>query len=35
VKSSNLIATGKDVKPLEIVFFMRLVKSRGFFVVKF
>jgi type I restriction enzyme R subunit len=26
-----MIATGTDVKPLEIVFFMRSVKSRGFF----
>jgi type I restriction enzyme R subunit len=27
----DMIATGTDVKPLEIVFFMRSVKSRGFF----
>ena len=26
-----MIATGTDVKPLEIVFFMRSVKSLGFF----
>ncbi len=26
-----MIATGTDVKPLEVVFFMRSVKSRGFF----
>ena len=27
----DMIATGTDVKPLEIVFFMRSVRSRGFF----
>lgn len=27
----DMIATGTDIKPLEIVFFMRSVKSRGFF----
>ncbi|MDZ4344994.1 MAG: DEAD/DEAH box helicase family protein, partial [Candidatus Binatia bacterium] len=27
----DMIATGTDVKPLEVVFFMRSVKSRGFF----
>jgi type I restriction enzyme R subunit len=27
----DMIATGTDVKPLECVFFMRMVKSRGFF----
>jgi len=27
----DMIATGTDVKPLEIVFFMRSVKSRGYF----
>jgi type I restriction enzyme R subunit len=27
----DMIATGTDIKPLEIVFFMRAVKSRGFF----
>jgi type I restriction enzyme R subunit len=27
----DMIATGTDVKPLEIVFFLRSVKSRGFF----
>ena len=26
-----MIATGTDIKPLEIVFFMRSVRSRGFF----
>jgi type I restriction enzyme R subunit len=26
-----MIATGTDIKPVEIVFFMRAVKSRGFF----
>ena len=26
-----MIATGTDVKPIEIVFFMRTVKSRGYF----
>ena len=26
-----MIATGTDVKPLECVFFMRMVKSRNFF----
>jgi len=27
----DMIATGTDIKPVEIVFFMRAVKSRGFF----
>jgi type I restriction enzyme R subunit len=27
----DMIATGTDIKPLEVVFFMRSVKSRGFF----
>jgi type I restriction enzyme R subunit len=27
----DMIATGTDVKPLECVFFMRMVRSRGFF----
>ncbi len=27
----DMIATGTDIKPLEIVFFMRSVKSRGYF----
>ena len=27
----DMIATGTDIKPLEIVFFMRLVKSRVLF----
>lgn len=27
----DMIATGTDIKPLEIVFFMRAVRSRGFF----
>ncbi len=27
----DMIATGTDIKPLEIVFFMRSVRSRGFF----
>ena len=27
----DMIATGTDIKPLEIVFFMRMIKSRSFF----
>ena len=27
----DMIATGTDIRPLEIVFFMRTVRSRGFF----
>lgn len=27
----DMIATGTDIRPLEIVFFMRIVRSRGFF----
>jgi len=29
--SVDMIATGTDIKPLEIVFFMRMIKSRSFF----
>ncbi len=31
VVTVDMIATGTDVKPIEIVFFMRTVKSRGYF----
>ena len=31
VVTVDMIATGTDIKPVEIVFFMRAVKSRGFF----
>ena len=31
VVTVDMIATGTDIKPLEIVFFMRSVKSRTFF----
>src|SRR5208283_5862730 len=27
----DMIATGTDIKPLEVVFFMRMIKSRSFF----
>jgi superfamily II DNA or RNA helicase len=27
----DMIATGTDIKPLEIVFFMRMIRSRSFF----
>ncbi len=31
VVTVDMIATGTDIKPVEIIFFMRAVKSRGFF----